>query len=229
MAVHRAIFFSSLTVCAFLVSGGYAAPLMEIGGCAKHFTCCAQWDFFIPIMQTCVENEPATGILSKEKNNCARNSEGAVPLWARLETPEWRKYGVCNESTPVVTRTELEERERKEKERRALYNLFCGTGDKAHCSATETCFFDKEHDTETGSEYYADLPANKSVCLCNYPRGREYVDGSGACVDCKAGLDGKPAYVMDPPSSPNATAPVKSFRYGEFACALGANATVYQH
>ena len=32
-------------------------------GCATHFTCCAQWDFFIPVMKTCVENEPPAGTL----------------------------------------------------------------------------------------------------------------------------------------------------------------------
>merc|ERR1711957_506531 len=188
-------------------------------GCASHYTCCAQWDFFIPVAQTCVENKP--GMFGK--NNCARNSEGAVPFLARLETPEWRKWGVCNSTTPVITVQQLEQREKVAAARKALYDEFCGSDNKAGCSASETCFFDKEHDSGTGSVYYANLPVNQSVCLCSFPLGRKNTDGTGACVQCKAGADGKAAYVTVPSSTPNATAPVKPFKNGEFACALGAS------
>ena len=156
------------------------------------------------------------GILRTEKDNCARNSESAVPLWARLETPEWRKYGVCNASTPVITRAELEAREKAAKERKTAYDKWCGDGNKADCAATETCFFDREHITGSGSVWYGQLPANRSVCLCQWPRARANPDGTGACVTCKPGADGRPSYVTRPVSG-NGTAPVKTFEYGEFA------------
>merc|ERR1711871_218335 len=96
-------FFATLTAT-------LAAPV-QIGEqhyCTKHFTCCAQWDFFIPVMVACVENEPSIGILKTEKDNCARVQRSKVPIWTRVETPEWRCYGVCNGSTPIITRKTIE-------------------------------------------------------------------------------------------------------------------------
>lgn len=172
-------------------------------------------------MTRCVENEPPTGLLHSEKDNCARVQRSKVPIWARVETPEWRQYGVCNASTPTITRAVIEAQEKKERERVAKYNLYCGVANKANCSEAEICFCDGEHDEKDSRVMQGGLP-HGAVCLCQYPLGRANADGTGACVACKAGDDGKPAYVMVPGSNPPA---VEGFKYGQFACALGANAT----
>merc|ERR1719215_54128 len=105
-------------------------------GCASHYTCCAQWDFFIPV-----------------NDNCARNGQSKVPLWARMEKRDWLWNGICSSKTPVVTRAEIEAKEKKEKEFQMHYDKFC-VRNAANCSATEKCYYDKRHlDGKGGEEW----------------------------------------------------------------------------
>merc|ERR1712232_1344029 len=85
--------------------------------CADHYSCCCQYDFFIPVMCECIENEPRNHSLFDmfEKDNCARAERSKVSWWMRFEVPEWREHGVCTNRTPVVTREELADAEAKEK------------------------------------------------------------------------------------------------------------------
>jgi len=187
--------------------------------CSNHHTCCCMWDFFIPVSCECVENEPAAGFFSHEKDNCARDDQrSAVPMWARLEEKDWALHGVCNGKTPVVSRAEIEAREAKEREFRKNYDTFCGQQNAANCTANETCYFDGRHIDGSAEVRRGDVTDKGAACVCEFPLGRHNVDGTGTCVACKAGPDGKPAYVQKS-GEPGA----KGFHNGEFACALGAD------
>merc|ERR1711957_591629 len=95
--------------------------------CVSDYTCCAEFDFFIPILQTCVENEP-TGA-----DNCARNGQGKVPAVDRFMNKDWILHGVCPDKSPIVTRAQLEAREKKEHEFEVNYKKYC-VQNEAHCS-----------------------------------------------------------------------------------------------
>eukprot|EP00940_MAST-03C_sp_MAST-3C-sp2_P000341 g341.t1 len=189
-------------------------------GCKAHYTCCAEFDFFIPMGARCVENEPAEKFYQREKDNCARNGQGPVPVWARAETEEWRKYGVCNSSTPVVTRETLERKEAIQREWNKQYDQLC-TKNAAGCSASETCYYDSTHKSGAASISRSGLPPKEAACLCEFPKGRESADGTGECVRCEADPSThNPAYVLNVPG--NTSSGAKVFAYGdEFACALG--------
>lgn len=217
---------------AFVFGDGQAKATLRGGlgnlffkGCAKHYSCCAQFDFFIPEGMRCVENEPKGSFFSKEKDNCARNDQGLVSKWMRMETPEWRKYGVCNSSTLVVTRADLERKEENQRKWNAEYAKYC-TDNGAECSFTETCYYDRTHKSSNGATISrGGLPQNEAACLCEFPKARENSDGTGPCVECKAppasGNTTLSPYVTNIPG--NKTSGAKTFAYGdEFACAFGA-------
>merc|ERR1712151_364020 len=143
-----------------------------------------------------------------------------VAWWMRLETKEWRAKGVCTNATTKVTRVELEAAEAKEKAFREEYDKFC-VKNEAHCVATERCYVDGRHIDGDAEEWSGAVKDKGPVCVCPFPNGRENVDGTGACVQCKSGKDDKPAYVQKQ-SEPGA----QSFHNGEFACALGANVSL---
>jgi len=192
----------------------FAMAAVASASCARHHTCCSEWDFFIPVSQTCVESEP-TGA-----DNCARNGQSKVPIWARFETKEWRLQGVCNSTTRVVTRAEIEAKEEKQREFMANYTKFC-TKNAAKCSSTETCYYARRHlDGDGGSEWSADITDMGSACLCSFTRygdfARAHIDGSGKCVLCASGPNGTQPFVQKT-EEPGA----KSFHNGEFACAFG--------
>merc|ERR1711862_105181 len=185
--------------------------------CSDHYSCCCQYDFFIPVMCECIENEPATGFLSFEKDNCARADRSKVAWWQRLETAEWRKDGICTANTTVVTRKQLEAAEAKEKAFQEEYDKFC-IHNAANCSVNEFCYVDGRRRVGEADEYVSMVIDKGPVCVCGFPAGREHVDGTGACLPCKAGPDGQPAYVQK-----NTSAGARMFHNGEFACALGLN------
>lgn len=186
--------------------------------CVKDYTCCAQWDFFIPVMVTCVEDEPSG------KDNCGRNDQSKVPAWARLETPEWRWKGVCTGDTRKVTRAQIEAKEKKEKEFNEEYKKYC-TDNAAHCSATETCYYNKTHLSGNGATSYSGVVQDMgAACVCEFAGDdKEYAraskDGTGACVECQPGPNGTKPYEQFVQKSDEPGA--KSFHNGEFACAFG--------
>merc|ERR1712048_871883 len=168
----------------------------------KNYTCCSRWDFFIPSDPHCIENEPSEGVLHPGKNNCARNSMSPVPWFVRFETPEWRVNGVCTKDTSVLTRADLEKRERHDAEFKANYTYWCGDGNHAGCTAHMTCYYDKIH-LDGDSQVYSGMVQHMGpVCACAFPAARENTDGSGGCVICKNGADGQPAYVQRPKGNP---------------------------
>lgn len=221
------MFYSRIVLVACIAFIGEAKKLGEpfFKGCAKHYSCCAQFDFFIPMGMRCVENQPAVSFLSKEKDNCARNDQGLVSSWMRLETPEWRKFGICNSSTPVVTRADLESKEENQRKWDEQYKTYC-TENGANCSSSETCYFDSMHKYSNGATVSrGGLPRNEAVCLCDFPKGRENIDGSGKCVECKAPPASSNSTLLSPyvtNISGNKTSGAKTFAFGdEFACAFG--------
>jgi hypothetical protein len=184
--------------------------------CAKDYTCCSQFDFFIPVMPNCVENEPSGA------DNCKRNNQGKVPFWARLETSEWRFKGVCTDATPVVTRAELEEKEKKAKEFQEKFDEYC-VKNKANCSSTETCYYNKTHIDGSTTSWSGTVTDMGAACVCQFSTGeyaRANIDGTGACVLCEQGPNGTQPFVQRPKGNPEGPG-AASFHNGEFACAYG--------
>jgi hypothetical protein len=187
----------------------------------KNYTCCSVWDFFIPVGQACIENEPSSGFFHPGKNNCARWGMSPVTWWARLETKEWREHGVCAKDTPTVTRADIEKKERHDAAFKANFTYWCYQN-HAGCTAHQTCYYDKVHLSDDGqSQSWSGMVKHMGpVCTCTFPAGREHTDGTGSCVICKNGADGQPAYVQRPKGNPDGPG-AEMFGDGDFACALG--------
>jgi len=182
--------------------------------CGSGHTCCAQWDFFIPVGQACVEDEP------DGSDNCDRAGLGKVPFWARFETKEWALDGVCTDKTRIITRAEIEKNEKKEKEFEENYDKFC-TKNYAKCTTNETCYYDKQHlSAGGGREWSGTVQDMGPACVCTFQDGGDFArantDGTGDCVICQPGPNGTSPYVQTS-EGPGA----KSFHNGEFACAFG--------
>mmetsp|Transcript_71060 Transcript_71060/g.229962 ORF Transcript_71060/g.229962 Transcript_71060/m.229962 type:complete len:224 (+) Transcript_71060:63-734(+) len=196
-------------------------PLLSMAsaGCLPQHTCCCRWDFLIPVDCQCVEDEPCSPRLQAAKDNCGRAGRSPVPWWVHLESKDWALHGVCTETMPVVTRAELEAKEQREREWEGNFTYFC-VQKKANCSATEECYYDRRRRSSTGDIWSSSIADGGAVCLCSYPLARTARDGTGACAECKAVHDGRPAYVQRPGGDPTGPG-TQSFHNGELACALG--------
>jgi len=197
------------------------------GGCDRHYTCCASFDFFIPMGETCVENTPSSSLFTLETANCARNGQGKVEPWMRFETKKWRRDGVCTKETPKVTLADLDAKEKKQREWNENYEKFCGAASNAaNCTQTETCFFDQKSKGGDATITMPGLPKDAPACVCQYPRARSNTDGTGACVQCSNDINNQTSsvYVLNTPGNASSGAHVFSFGI-EFACAFGSKAS----
>eukprot|EP00931_Biecheleriopsis_adriatica_P119458 TRINITY_DN9467_c0_g1_i2.p1 TRINITY_DN9467_c0_g1~~TRINITY_DN9467_c0_g1_i2.p1 ORF type:complete len:266 (+),score=41.43 TRINITY_DN9467_c0_g1_i2:114-800(+) len=207
---------------AFAVGAAANCPL-------RNYTCCSQWDFFIPVGETCIENEPSQVPFLPGKDNCARNGMSPVAWWARFEDPEWRKQGVCTNVTKTITRADLEKRERHDAEFKANYTYWCDQN-HAGCSLdTEDCYYDRLRVFPNGGQVWSgEIEEMGPVCKCSWRSAGETArlntDGTGPCVVCKNPYNGTNEsylqYVQRSPGDPK-DAGAKSFKNGDFACAYG--------
>mmetsp|Transcript_58128 Transcript_58128/g.124877 ORF Transcript_58128/g.124877 Transcript_58128/m.124877 type:complete len:217 (+) Transcript_58128:51-701(+) len=204
-----------------------SAVALVDASCSSGHTCCCQWDLFIPVMCACVEDEHPSSFLGRGKNNCARADRSKVPFWTRLETSEWRSKGVCSSTTPVISVAKLEEDEKKEAAFQKGYDEFCGVQNKAHCSASEECYYQKTHLSGNGRKSWSGLVEDEVACKCRFPEAREHADGSGECVVCKPAphATDKTDYLQYVQNAGDRPGAGQFFRNGDLACAFGRNTT----
>mmetsp|Transcript_95741 Transcript_95741/g.214353 ORF Transcript_95741/g.214353 Transcript_95741/m.214353 type:complete len:210 (-) Transcript_95741:13-642(-) len=197
-----------------------SAIALADASCSSGHSCCCRWDLFIPVMCQCVEDDPPSSFLGRRKDNCAKTDRSKVPSWAMLGTQG------CSSTTRDISVDDLEETEKKAAAFQKGYDEFCGVENKAHCSASEECYYQKQHlDADGGREWSGVVQDEGAACVCKYPTAREHMDGSGDCVVCKPAPHETPEteylqYVQkaDEPGA-------KAFHNGDFACAFGRSTT----
>jgi len=183
--------------------------------CKEDYTCCCQYDLFIPVMCECVQDEPGLPVV--RANNCKRDDRSKPGPLEPAVSGDAKKaflHGLCLADAKEVSRADLEAREAKEAVWQKHFVDSC-TNNGAHCTTLETCWYDGRLQKGEVTEQ-REMPAG-AQCVCDFPNAR---DASGKCVDtCKD-------HFVQRPDGPGA----QTFGpLGEFHCATSTDKLLNEH